>query len=82
VAGASDHGVQADVRVVGALEPPELVAPLVLEDAGRPVGQAVRDPSVEEVGGLDEMVVDGDQRVEDRSRRRVRQQSAPHSPGE
>ena len=55
--GASDHRRESDVAHPAALEQPVLVPELVLDDAGGALGEAVRKPTLEEVGGFDDVIV-------------------------
>src|SRR5439155_1800262 len=48
-----------------AVELPDLVAPLIADDLGRPVLELRREPPLEHVGWFDQVVVDGDDGVAD-----------------
>ena len=51
--GATRHGVEAEVRDLGALEEPHLVAGVVLDHPRRAVGVLRRQAALEHVGRLD-----------------------------
>jgi hypothetical protein len=61
----ADDGVEPDVRVEAALVGPSLLSILELDDPRRPLCERARESPFEEVRGLDEMVVDRDDRDAD-----------------
>jgi hypothetical protein len=58
---ATNHGVEADVGLLDALEHPHVGAVGLVDAPRRPVPPALGDPPLEEVGRLDGVVVDADQ---------------------
>ncbi len=71
------HRVETDVGVVVPLEDPALRPVDLLDDPRRPGGQPGRQAILEEVGRLNEVVVDRDHRHPDRPRLGVGQQGGP-----
>ena len=72
--GAPDYGVEADVGVPVRLEDPALGAGRILDDAGRLLLQGGGQSAFEQIGWLNEMVVDRDDGHPDRPRLGVWQQ--------
>ena len=80
-ARATDDGVEADVGIVLPLENPALGPVLLLDDAGRSRGQGGGQAVLEEVRGLNEVVIDRDHGHPDWSRLRVGEQGGPPGGG-
>ena len=80
VAGAADHGVQADVGVAVALEDPGLGAVVLLDHPGGGVGQGGGQTTLEEIRRLDEVVVDRNDGDPDRPGLGIGQQGGPLRP--
>jgi hypothetical protein len=59
--GAPGDGVEADVGDDGAVEGPDVVTRLGLDDLRGLIGELRRQPTLEQTGRLDEVVVDAHQ---------------------
>ena len=80
LAGPAHYGVEPDVRVAIPLEDPGLRPVCLFDHAGCAVLERGRQAPLEEVGRLDQVVVDGDHRHTDGPRLGVGQQGGPVAP--